>query len=210
MALLGSTDVIRRACSTIWLLGWQGPARKLSKAVLKEISKTIRLIRFTVFENFYTRDGSRGIDADEELMPLLMRLEAPRKEVEFWGMSFPEQPASWFVETMLRYRQHLGTFTSVEFYSVASSSYTQLLEVMVPIGKLQSILILARLAKTQLPASFWVDYFFSESCTRLFAYFDDFDVVLGVINRWKQMDPRTLTPYKVFDGIEATADDLAS
>uniref|UniRef100_A0A1I7Y440 BACK domain-containing protein n=1 Tax=Steinernema glaseri TaxID=37863 RepID=A0A1I7Y440_9BILA len=59
-----------------------------------------------------------------------------------------------------------------------------------------------------LPASFLVDYFFSESCRWVSLTFEDLNVVLEIIDRWKKMDPRSLTPNKIFHGVRASQSSL--
>uniref|UniRef100_A0A1I7Y4P5 Terpenoid synthase n=1 Tax=Steinernema glaseri TaxID=37863 RepID=A0A1I7Y4P5_9BILA len=54
-----------------------------------------------------------------------------------------------------------------------------------------------------LPASIWVDHLLSESCTGFdFSFGPDMvaDITSGLIQRWKEMDPRRL-PQKIFAGM---------
>uniref|UniRef100_A0A1I7YK25 Neur_chan_LBD domain-containing protein n=1 Tax=Steinernema glaseri TaxID=37863 RepID=A0A1I7YK25_9BILA len=68
-------------------------------------------------------------------------------------------------------------------------------------GQLRSVRI-KNIVPSAYVSSFWMDYFFSESCERLDVGFQDISVYFEIINRWKQMDPWTVASYKILSGME--------
>uniref|UniRef100_A0A1I7YQD0 SERPIN domain-containing protein n=1 Tax=Steinernema glaseri TaxID=37863 RepID=A0A1I7YQD0_9BILA len=98
------------------------------------------------------------------------------------------------------------SFSSVRLWSFNFSVVGQIVDDLLVTRRLQSITI-----SQPVPESlnvFCVEFFFSESCSRLTAFFAN-SVVLRVINRWKTMDTRGLAVNKILDGIRASPTELA-
>uniref|UniRef100_A0A1I7ZZ95 Uncharacterized protein n=1 Tax=Steinernema glaseri TaxID=37863 RepID=A0A1I7ZZ95_9BILA len=67
---------------------------------------------------------------------------------------------------------------------------------MISTGKLQSLHVLVP-PPAPTYTGLVVDYFFSDSCRRLTVEVYAAEVLYQVIIRWKQLNPRLLTPYKI-------------
>uniref|UniRef100_A0A1I7Z0S4 F-box domain-containing protein n=1 Tax=Steinernema glaseri TaxID=37863 RepID=A0A1I7Z0S4_9BILA len=185
-------------------------SRTLCPEVAKKISKTIMSIYLYIREGLDGESEWTSINPEDDkgVVNLLMRLEAPSLELNLYPYDREYDSLRLkFEKLMAKYPQLLRKFTSVELVSL-EPPYAKLIQDMVSTGRLQSIEILGSVPAI-LPTSFWVDYFFSDSCTGLDATFEDFNVVLEVITRWKEMDPRHLTHIKSFGGIRASPEALA-
>uniref|UniRef100_A0A1I7YQA4 Mediator of RNA polymerase II transcription subunit 13 n=1 Tax=Steinernema glaseri TaxID=37863 RepID=A0A1I7YQA4_9BILA len=176
--------------------------RTLSREVAKEISKSIRSVNFSV------SNGNRPLqhwtlitlNDEEEILRLLIRLDAPTKKLEFPNcISIQFHVYSRLVSN---YSYFLKTFTSVIQRNSCRPSqrpfFAHFVKDMTCTGKLHSLHV-----KVPPPAPTYtglvVDYFFSESCRRLTVEVCAAEVLYQVINRWKKLNPRLLTPYKIIN-----------
>uniref|UniRef100_A0A1I7Z487 Peptidase_M1 domain-containing protein n=1 Tax=Steinernema glaseri TaxID=37863 RepID=A0A1I7Z487_9BILA len=135
--------------------------------------------------------------------------QAPEKELIVDVASLPR----WYGDRGSRYPHFWSSFTSL---SLTKGSYfstrddyrptlAQFMEDVVPTAQLRRINNVHSFfdITSLLPASFWVEHFLSESCTGFdFRFGRDMaaEVASGVIQRWKEMDPRRL-PKKTFAGM---------
>uniref|UniRef100_A0A1I7Z0N1 F-box domain-containing protein n=1 Tax=Steinernema glaseri TaxID=37863 RepID=A0A1I7Z0N1_9BILA len=191
--------------------------RTLSPKVVKEMSRSIAAINLAFTHDLREADGWTSVDPDDgeddAVVLLLTGLDAPSKHV-WLHISHGFRPLGpKCVEMLSRYPRLLRTFTTIRLGTYTEPSYIQLLEDAVATGRVQRISIISsvfhrELVPAVLPTSFWVNYFFSESCRTLHVHFEDLDVPLGVIDRWQKTDPRTLAPNKLFTGIMTTANDM--
>uniref|UniRef100_A0A1I7ZIZ2 Reverse transcriptase n=1 Tax=Steinernema glaseri TaxID=37863 RepID=A0A1I7ZIZ2_9BILA len=183
-------------------------SRELSPEVLREKSKNIRSITFNIsgISNSHWDDWKKvSPEKEKYITKLLQRLDAPDKEL---GMGYNSGlDESSLREIFSKYSKLFESFSSLTLWEFDAPAFVNLAQSMVSTGRLQSICIWDPVPPV-LPSSFWVDYFFSESCRELDAHFEDPSVVPELINRWKQLDPRTLTPLKVCDGIRTSPDTL--
>uniref|UniRef100_A0A1I8A3Q8 FBA_2 domain-containing protein n=1 Tax=Steinernema glaseri TaxID=37863 RepID=A0A1I8A3Q8_9BILA len=162
------------------------------------------------FENEWQK-----IDADDELMELIMRLQVPEKKLAIWGRYFdiPQEQASRFLKTIMKNSCHLRTFTNLNMCSADTTELTRLVETMMSLGGLRDILMMNPMEVKN--SSSWVDFFFSDSCRYfsgdIMSYrkprtsrknkFKEYNIVFDFIDRWKEMDPRRLAP-KTLQGVE--------
>uniref|UniRef100_A0A1I7Z7H4 F-box domain-containing protein n=1 Tax=Steinernema glaseri TaxID=37863 RepID=A0A1I7Z7H4_9BILA len=161
--------------------------------VSREMSKSITLFEFTPDHTLSRHWKMIDADDENEMVQLLMRLDAPEKKLDLWWNVLKVS----FVTMVSRYPHFLRTFTSL--WS-ETSDIIKLCKKLVSTGKLWEIY---RPDAKQIRTNFWVDYFFSERCMSLCSYLTDLTVVLAIIDRWKHMDPRnlafkkTVTVYKI-------------
>uniref|UniRef100_A0A1I7ZY27 Crinkler family protein n=2 Tax=Steinernema glaseri TaxID=37863 RepID=A0A1I7ZY27_9BILA len=176
--------------------------RTLSREVAKEISKSIRSV------NFWVSNGNRPLqhwtlitlNDEEEILRLLIRLDAPTKKLEFpdcYTIQFQV-----YNRLVSNYSYFLKTFNSVIQRNSCRPSerpfFAQFVKDMISTGKLKSLNLSVPPPVLTYTSSL-VDYFFSESCRRLTIEKCSSGVVYEVINRWKLLNPRLLTPYKIIN-----------
>uniref|UniRef100_A0A1I8A370 BACK domain-containing protein n=1 Tax=Steinernema glaseri TaxID=37863 RepID=A0A1I8A370_9BILA len=175
---------------------------------MKELSAGIVSSRFAVtwspplLEEKWISISPEQVD---DMLRCFTRLQDPGKTLD---LSCEALTPVEYALLLSKNSQFFKSFTSVELWAYYEQFNKQLLEDMIAGGRLESIFIASTVLSNQ-PMAFLVDYFFSESCRSLSVDFEDFGVVLGVINRWKEMDPRGLAPGKIFKGINASPDDLS-
>uniref|UniRef100_A0A1I7ZZE8 AAA domain-containing protein n=1 Tax=Steinernema glaseri TaxID=37863 RepID=A0A1I7ZZE8_9BILA len=184
--------------------------RTLSREVVKEISKSIGSIQLSVSTNLNDEDWTSIGPKDDDIVRLLTRLDAPFSVLGFdvKNLRVYDDFESKCEQLASRYPQLVRMFTTVKLNSF-QPLFERLIEDTVSTGRLRSISVQHGLPKT-LPTSFWVDYFFSESCQKLSANFGQDFKVEGVINRWKKMDPRRLAQNKIFESVKASPKDLVN
>uniref|UniRef100_A0A1I7YSI7 F-box domain-containing protein n=1 Tax=Steinernema glaseri TaxID=37863 RepID=A0A1I7YSI7_9BILA len=187
--------------------------RRLSPEVVKQMSDCTRSIRLTFEEYLEDPDEWICIDPeggeDDAAIQLLMDLDAPWKILHLQKNQFVAGLGPNCVEMVTRYPRLLRTFTTIELATFTEPAYVQFVQDAVATGRVESVGIYPPMGKKELvpavlPTSFWIDYFFSESCQTLHVHFKDLDVPLGVIDRWQKTDPRTLTPSKLLSGFRAS------
>uniref|UniRef100_A0A1I7Z929 FBA_2 domain-containing protein n=1 Tax=Steinernema glaseri TaxID=37863 RepID=A0A1I7Z929_9BILA len=177
-------------------------SRTLSRDVIREMSKSITSIQFNV--DYYDTIGedwhSFGPD-DVNIVQLLTNLDAPIKELDIFSFkrSIGE---SCHLKLRSKYSNLFRSFTSVKLNCFED---TRLMEGTICEPRVHSVEI-NRYGKRSRPTDFWVDFFFSEHCTRLTLKSDD--VVLAAIKHWIKMDPRTLKYSKVLAGNDCHLDTL--
>uniref|UniRef100_A0A1I7ZYJ8 F-box domain-containing protein n=1 Tax=Steinernema glaseri TaxID=37863 RepID=A0A1I7ZYJ8_9BILA len=172
----------------------------LSREVLREMSKSITSIEFLITEKLAVgRDWNIAPNRSDDVLQLIGRLDAPEKKLCVSAGSL-----EWHEKLFPKYAQLLKSFTSLRLESFPLFMM-QFFKDMVATGRLRSIFFCEPIPAYQLyDMDFWVDYFLSESCTRLTADFKDFAVVLEIIKRWKKADLHGFTASKVLRGIEAS------
>uniref|UniRef100_A0A1I7YEC7 F-box domain-containing protein n=1 Tax=Steinernema glaseri TaxID=37863 RepID=A0A1I7YEC7_9BILA len=194
------------------LEGWKHmEKRTLCPEVLREISKSVTDFQFHKYREGMVH-GWKFINPDNALLKALLRLAAPNKALIMTkSLGYPRPVQDWYVKMLKRCEHLFKYFTSVRLDSIEHE--WKLLKEMVSAGTLRSVFIDNVVPKSMsklLDEQFWVDYFFSQSCERLNAKFEDTGVFFGVIDQWRQMDPRTVAAYKVFSGIQASSKDLVN
>uniref|UniRef100_A0A1I7YPX0 SAM domain-containing protein n=1 Tax=Steinernema glaseri TaxID=37863 RepID=A0A1I7YPX0_9BILA len=183
-------------------------SRTLYREVMKEMAKSITSIELNMdYKAIDYRRGIRRWDSidpdDADLLQLLTNLDAPIKELDISSLD-DYIGAPLYLELRSKYSNFFRSFTSVILNCIAD---TRVIEDTISEARLRSVEIWDTGAVPQ-PNGFWINYFFSEECTSFSAKFMDSRVVLGAIDRWKSIDPRTLKYSKVFSGIQCSLEDL--
>uniref|UniRef100_A0A1I7Z1E3 Uncharacterized protein n=1 Tax=Steinernema glaseri TaxID=37863 RepID=A0A1I7Z1E3_9BILA len=199
-------------------------SRTLSAQVVKEMSRRIRSIclSFTTDLRYNWTPGTwTSFDPEagenDAAIQLLLGLDAP---VHILGLSKNlgvESMGAKCIELVAKYPRLLSTFTTMRM--AIEPEYFKLVQDAVARGRLQNLSMSStrpthvsihdrKVLPPVFPTSFWVDFFFSESCKRLRLFFNDLDVALGIIKRWEKIDPQRLAPNKIFTGFLATPEDL--
>uniref|UniRef100_A0A1I8A3Q3 F-box domain-containing protein n=1 Tax=Steinernema glaseri TaxID=37863 RepID=A0A1I8A3Q3_9BILA len=191
-------------------------ARTLSREVVREISKSITLVEFSVISSNILRQGWTKVSSNDEkeMLQLLTRLDAPEKKLDL-SNTIPTYTRSNVDEELIsKYRHFFLSFTSVKICFRYCGGYygppflAQLVKDMIFTGKLQCMDTKTNLPTT-IPLRFMRDYFFSKSCRRLTTSCET-SLTSKIIKRWKTMDPRTLAPYKLFDDTTVRFDSIKS
>uniref|UniRef100_A0A1I7Z8T1 FBA_2 domain-containing protein n=1 Tax=Steinernema glaseri TaxID=37863 RepID=A0A1I7Z8T1_9BILA len=177
--------------------------RTLSPEVVKEMSKSITSIDFE--ETWSVDLAWHSVSPDDvDLLQLITILDAPVKELDI-NEATDYHGISLFVELRSKYVNLLRSFTSLRLTYFED---TRLMEDTIFAPRVRSVNVDPdwECWKGTGPISFWVDFFFSEQCTRL--KLDDLDVALGLIKHWQKMDPRPLKYSKLLHGIYGSLEDL--
>uniref|UniRef100_A0A1I7YSZ2 FBA_2 domain-containing protein n=1 Tax=Steinernema glaseri TaxID=37863 RepID=A0A1I7YSZ2_9BILA len=168
--------------------------RTLSREVVKEMSKSIQEIHCFVLPSmrfgFYEETD---LEEDDDTWELLLRLEAPVKILMFHTSYELDSKKASVSKSFQLFR----TFTSLDMNSIDQAP-VQLMEDILSSGRLQSITIREPVPAT-LPASAWVDCFFSESCSTLSVNFQDSAVIPKILEQWKKTDSRALASHKIIE-----------
>uniref|UniRef100_A0A1I7YQP4 FBA_2 domain-containing protein n=1 Tax=Steinernema glaseri TaxID=37863 RepID=A0A1I7YQP4_9BILA len=170
---------------------------ELSRAVAGQISKTIKYIEL---QQLYIVNEQWNLvnPNDVDLLQLLINLDAPEKLIHCNGA------LSLYVKLQSKYSNLFRSFTSA---TVQCYNDSRIIEYMASYPRMRSLDVKSYV-KVSWPTSFLLDYFFSDTCMRLFTNFMDLSVILGAIDRWKKMDPRTLKFSKLLYGMHCYEEDL--
>uniref|UniRef100_A0A1I7XWY1 Cilia- and flagella-associated protein 300 n=2 Tax=Steinernema glaseri TaxID=37863 RepID=A0A1I7XWY1_9BILA len=176
------------------------------------MSKTISSIDFDIDQQLIDTTWTRISQADNTIVPLLLRLDAPNRHLSFWGEEeFDRTVLSNYMEMLARYSNFSKGFESItlDFLPELSTFVIRLVEDMASAGRLRSFVACTD-EPADLPVSFWNSFFLSNSFESVTADLLSIDVVLRVVAQWKQMDPHTLVPSKVVRIITAPPNTLVN
>uniref|UniRef100_A0A1I8A6E7 FBA_2 domain-containing protein n=1 Tax=Steinernema glaseri TaxID=37863 RepID=A0A1I8A6E7_9BILA len=185
--------------------------KTLSREVIRKIARSITYFKFdTNYKCIWSAHVGRWpsiADDDDATFQLLANLQAPKKELivdvdslsHWYGALGPRYSYFWRSFTSLSLRKDSYFSTPVDD---CRSTFAQFMKDVVPTARLQRIEVFDNISDIAavLPANFWAEYLLSESCTGFdFPFGPDMaaEVASGVIQRWKEMDPRRL-PQKTF------------
>uniref|UniRef100_A0A1I8AC51 F-box domain-containing protein n=1 Tax=Steinernema glaseri TaxID=37863 RepID=A0A1I8AC51_9BILA len=168
--------------------------RTLSREVVKEMARSVKYIHCSMSEYSIQRALDELWNSiapnDVDQLQLLVALDAPEKALDLTDM-YSYFESSFNIDFYSKYSAFLRSFTSVIFENIDQEPFQRLAKDMIATGRMWWIDIWDQVPE-HMPASLWLDYFFSNSCKALEASFDDRSVVREAIDRWKSMDPRTL------------------
>uniref|UniRef100_A0A1I8AJZ1 FBA_2 domain-containing protein n=1 Tax=Steinernema glaseri TaxID=37863 RepID=A0A1I8AJZ1_9BILA len=208
----------RDGCMLYKLFGWKHlKKRTICPEVVREISKSLIKINFS-FIRSHTYDDERDdeknwyvIDPeDDDVRRLIMCLDAPEHSLNLYmPQGFYKKLESTYVHMVSKYSEIFRTFTHVRLHFFGEPASTLLFQSILSSRRLQSI-VSNEPVPANIPTSLWVDYFFSERCSSIYAHFEDFNVVLEIIDRWKKTDLRRTRSSKRLSGLEASPDDFAN